>query len=136
MFIRTPRDSSTVKPGLSPGAFLRMVRCFSAVNQNPVPLLRTIALVEGVSFLLLMFIAMPLKYLAGMPLGVKVVGWAHGILFVIFGLALLWTWIAARWPFARVTLVFIASLLPFGPFLVDRRMKGYAEEFMQPTRGR
>ena len=63
-----------------------------------------------------------------MPLGEKVVGWAHGIHFVIFGHALLWTWIAARWPFARVTLVFIASLLPFGPFLIDRRMKEYEAE--------
>ena len=90
---------------------------------------------EGVSFLLLMFIAMPLKYLAGMPMAVKVVGWAHGILFVLFGMALLWTWIAARWPIARVTLVFIASLLPFGPFLIDRRMKTYEAEHAKSVVG-
>jgi integral membrane protein len=101
------------------------------VNQNPIPLLRTIAIIEGISLLLLLFIAMPLKYAAGMPMAVKLVGWAHGVLFMLFGALLLWTWIAARWPFARVTLVFIASLLPFGPFLIDRRMKAYEGEFVQ-----
>lgn len=106
------------------------------MNQNPIPFLRTIALVEGVSFLLLMFIAMPLKYLAGMPLAVTVVGWAHGVLFVIFGAALLWTWIMARWPIGRVALIFIAALLPFGPFIVDRRMRGYEDEFAQAARVR
>src|SRR5690349_20635048 len=45
---------------------------------------RAIALLEGLSFVLLLFIAMPLKYLAGMPLGVKMVGWAHGMLFVLY----------------------------------------------------
>lgn len=101
------------------------------MNQNPIPFLRNIALVEGISFLLLMGVAMPLKYLAGMPLAVKVVGWAHGVLFVLFGFALLWTWITARWSIGRTALIFIAALLPFGPFFVDRRMKSYEEEFLQ-----
>lgn len=74
---------------------------------------------------------MPLKYLAGIPLAVKTVGWAHGVLFVVFGLALLWTWIIARWPLGRVTLVFIGALLPFGPFLLDRRMRSYERDFLQ-----
>ncbi|HEX8311114.1 MAG TPA: DUF3817 domain-containing protein [Chthoniobacteraceae bacterium] len=90
---------------------------------NPTRALRISGLVEGASFLLLVFIAMPLKYLAGLPQAVKVVGLLHGILFVIFGLALLRTWAAERWPFSRVVLVFIAALVPFGPFLIDRRMR-------------
>ena len=44
-------------------------------RRNPIPVLRTIALVEGASFLMLLFIAMPLKYFAGMPMAVKVAGW-------------------------------------------------------------
>ncbi len=96
---------------------------------NPIPFLRRIGQIEAVSFLLLLGVAMPLKYLAGQPLAVKIVGWAHGVLFVIFGLALLRVWITARWPFLRVVAVFIAALLPFGPFVVDRRMREWEGEF-------
>lgn len=89
---------------------------------SPVPLLRRLALIEGVSFLILLFIAMPLKYFAGMPMAVKVTGWLHGVLFVLFGLALLRTKLAANWPVGRCALVVVAALLPFGPFVIDRRM--------------
>jgi len=96
---------------------------------HPVELLRRIGLIEGVSFLLLMGVAMPLKYAAGMPMAVKVVGWAHGVLFVSLIVALLWTMVAARWPIGRGLLVFIAALIPFGPFLIDSRIKRWATEF-------
>jgi integral membrane protein len=72
---------------------------------------------------------MPLKYFAGQPGAVKVAGWIHGLLFIVFCGALLRTIVVARWPLARAALVFVAALLPFGPFVVDRRMKEYAEEF-------
>lgn len=78
---------------------------------------------------------MPLKYVAGWPLAVKVVGWIHGVLFVIFGCALLRVWIQARWPFGRTVLVFIAALLPFGPFVVDRRMREWEADFFQRAAG-
>lgn len=97
--------------------------------KNPIPFLRRIALVEAVSFLVLLGIAMPLKYLAGQPLAVKIVGWAHGVLFIVFGFALLRAMLVARWPFSRATVVFIAALLPFGPFVIDRRMRDYEAEF-------
>ncbi len=96
---------------------------------NPVRLLRTLALVEGASFLVLLGVAMPLKYLAGMPMAVKVFGWAHGVLFMAVVAVLVWTMIAARWPLARGALVFVAALVPFGPLLLDRRMKDYAAEY-------
>jgi integral membrane protein len=99
------------------------------VKNSPIPFLRTIAKTEAVSFLVLTGVAMPLKYLAHQPLAVKIVGWIHGLLFVIFCVALARTWIVARWPVARAALVFVAALLPFGPFVVDRRMAGYDEEF-------
>src|SRR5688500_12735151 len=106
-------------------------------TKNPIPFLRGTALVEGVSFLILLGIAMPLKYFAGLPGAVKVTGWIHGILFVLFCAALLLTMIAARWPLARGALAFVSALLPFGPFLIDRRMKQYEAEFRQnrETRG-
>ena len=97
--------------------------------RNPVPMLRRVGLLEACSFLILVGVAMPLKYLAGQPGAVKVFGWIHGLLFIFFCGALLRTIVVARWPLARAALIFVAALLPFGPFVVDRRMKGYAAEF-------
>ena len=89
---------------------------------SPVPLLRRLALIEGISFLVLLFIAMPLKYSAHMPLAVKVTGWIHGVLFVAFSFALLRVMLVAKWPVGRCAMIFVAALLPFGPFVIDRRM--------------
>ncbi len=98
--------------------------------KNPVLALRTIGLAEACSFLVLVGVAMPLKYFAGQPAAVKVFGWIHGILFMIFCGALVRTMVVARWPLSRSALIFLAALLPFGPFVVDRRMKQYAAEFV------
>ena len=73
---------------------------------------RFIGLIEGVSFILLMGIAMPLKYLAGQPLAVKYLGWAHGILFIALGLAVAIAWILKRLSFNYSALTMIAALLP------------------------
>ena len=97
--------------------------------KNPIVLLRAVALAEGVSFLVLLAVAMPLKYLAGQPLAVKVVGWAHGVLFVALCAALLRAMVAARWSVGRGAMVFASALLPLGPFVIDGRMKRYEEEF-------
>jgi integral membrane protein len=93
--------------------------------QSRVHTLRILALTEGISFLVLLFIAMPLKYLAGLPLAVKWVGWAHGVLFVLFALMLAYVFFKDRWPFWRGVLVFVAALLPFGPFLIDKKLKDW-----------
>jgi integral membrane protein len=85
--------------------------------------LRRVGKSEGVSFLVLLCIAMPLKYALGLPMAVKVVGWAHGVLFVLFVASL---WAArkeAKLPDRLSALVFIAALVPFGPFLIDRRLE-------------
>lgn len=79
--------------------------------------------------LLLVFIAMPLKYIWNWPHAVRVVGMIHGILWMAFVIALLRTMFVAKWPLGRGALIFVASLIPFGPWLVDRRMKDYAAEF-------
>ncbi|MEZ0388590.1 MAG: DUF3817 domain-containing protein [Verrucomicrobium sp.] len=90
--------------------------------KNPVSLLRKVAILEAISYLVLLGIAMPLKYIWQVPQAVKVVGWVHGALFVVFCLALLQVWITAKWPIFRAGLVFIASLLPLVPFFLDRWM--------------
>lgn len=90
--------------------------------------LRITALVEGCSFLLLLGVAMPLKYWAGMPLAVKFTGWAHGGLFVALCLLLLLVMVAARWSLGRGALVFVAALVPLGPFLLDSHMRRWERE--------
>jgi integral membrane protein len=62
-------------------------------------------------------------------MAVRVVGMSHGILFIIFCAALARATLAAKWPWGRTGLVFVASLLPFGPFLLDRRIRGWQADF-------
>jgi integral membrane protein len=89
---------------------------------NSLKWFRWIAIAEGISFLVLLLIAMPLKYMAGLPAGVTIIGWAHGALFV----GLLVLSLQARFlldkNFSWLVKVFIASLLPFGTFVLERQM--------------
>src|SRR6478735_8841621 len=98
-------------------------------SSNPIAFLRLVALVEAVSFLLLLGVAMPLKYAAGMPMAVKLAGWIHGVLFILFVVALVRVVRAARWPMGRAGMVFVGALLPFGPMVLDPRMKRYEAEY-------
>ncbi|MBZ4190178.1 DUF3817 domain-containing protein [Niabella beijingensis] len=93
---------------------------------RPLKNLRTfmqIAFLEGISYLLLLLVAMPLKYFANLPEGVKYIGWAHGVLFVLFCIYLLKVWTELKWSFGKAALAFIASLLPFGTFVLDAKLK-------------
>jgi integral membrane protein len=81
-----------------------------------------IARFEGLSFLVLLFVAMPLKYLAGEPGPVRVVGMAHGILFVAYLAVLLRARMELGWSLRRVAEAFVASLVPFGTFWFERRL--------------
>ncbi|MHC5067901.1 MAG: DUF3817 domain-containing protein [Planctomycetota bacterium] len=90
---------------------------------NTVHALRIIAFIEGISYLLLLGVAMPLKYLYDQPLAVKIAGSAHGALFVAFALLLLAAHIGRRWSFGFSTVIFISSLVPFGTFIVDGKLK-------------
>ncbi|MDF2157829.1 DUF3817 domain-containing protein [Algoriphagus sp. CAU 1675] len=82
-----------------------------------------ISLIEGTSFLVLLFIAMPLKYVMDQPMAVTVVGWAHGILFILYIYTVFPTASKLNWNFSRTLFALIASVLPFGPFIFDRNLK-------------
>lgn len=84
--------------------------------------LRIIAMLEGLSFLILLFIAMPFKYLGHIHWPVKIAGMTHGLLFVGFCLLLAIAMRAAKLKFGLAVMVFIASLIPFGPFVLDRKL--------------
>lgn len=93
------------------------------MQTSPIRRLRTIGLIEGLSFLVLLGIAMPLKYFAGMPEVVTIVGWVHGVLFMALCGALLSAKRVAQWTAQQAGRVVIAALLPFGPFVIDRWLK-------------
>jgi integral membrane protein len=95
--------------------------------KTPLGRLRVIGLWEGVSFLLLLLVAMPLKYFADWPLGVRVVGMAHGVLFMLYVWAAIQAALEYDWPWRRTALVLIASVLPAGPFVVDAKILRQAE---------
>ncbi|RZK49293.1 MAG: DUF3817 domain-containing protein [Pedobacter sp.] len=87
---------------------------------------RKVSIIEAISYLLLLFIAMPLKYYADQPLAVRYVGMIHGLLFVIYGITLVMAWQERKWSFSKVFLIFLSSLVPFVPFWVDKKLKAEA----------
>jgi integral membrane protein len=95
---------------------------------SPLHLLRNTGKIEAISFLFLILIAMPLKYAANLPEAVKIVGWIHGVLFILFCLALGNAQLKTSLSPGMAILVFIAALLPFGPFLIDSYLKRYDEK--------
>jgi integral membrane protein len=94
--------------------------------------LRLVALLEGTSFLGLLFIAMPLKYLAGLPLAVRIVGSVHGALFLVFLAALYRAASQRRWPARRWLIAFVSSVVPFGTFVFDRSLRREIAAAPQP----
>jgi len=84
---------------------------------------RLIAFMEGISYLLLIFIAMPVKYILEEPILVKYVGMAHGVLFILFMYLLVVTALENKWKLAFISMAFIASLLPFGTFYLEKKLK-------------
>ena len=84
---------------------------------------RLAALLEGWSYLVLLFVAMPLKYAAGMPLAVRVVGSIHGLLFIVFMATLYRVLVRRDWPIRRAFRAFLCSIVPFGAFVFDRSLR-------------
>lgn len=84
---------------------------------------RFVAMLEGVSFLLLLLIGMPLKYIMGIPEAVKYMGWAHGILFILYILAMTQAASKNDWTIGKTTVSFVMSLVPAGPFIHDKKLK-------------
>lgn len=80
--------------------------------------------IEGISYLILLFIAMPMKYMMGYPIGVKIMGTVHGILFCAYVYFLIESWAKLKWKFLTVAILFILSLIPFGTFFQRKVIDG------------
>jgi integral membrane protein len=83
---------------------------------------KIVAILEGASFLILLGIAMPLKYIFDLPATTQVVGMAHGILFIVYVLMVVLIRKQLDWNIKVTLLALAASVLPFGPFVVDRKL--------------
>ncbi len=93
------------------------------MKAKPIKTLRKIGTIEGISFLLLVGVAMPLKRIYGMPEAVTIVGWVHGVAFMLYCYYIWKCMLIAKWGFGRIATLFIASLLPFGPFFTHKGLK-------------
>ncbi len=87
---------------------------------------RMIGIAEGISFLILLLIAMPLKYFFSFPEAVKIVGWMHGALFIAFIYFAFEVMGSLKKNFSWFIKAFAAAIIPFGTFIFDRQLK--AEE--------
>src|SRR5688572_16808432 len=114
---RSARRSSLDKTTIATGSSPRMQWFKTSLGR-----LRVIGWWEGISFLLLLGIAMPLKYFADWPQAVRVVGMAHGVLFLLYVWAAIQAALERNWTWKRTALVLVASLLPAGPFVVDAKL--------------
>ena len=84
-------------------------------------LFRIIAILEGISYLALFAITMPLKYMADIPLPNKYVGMAHGVLFIAYCVLAIAICVMNKWGYKRMAIFLLASLLPFATFYIERK---------------
>jgi len=92
-------------------------------RSNLISCLRLFSILDGISYLILLGIAMPLKYLADMPLAVRIVGSLHGFLWIGLCLFLFLALVKKRLPFKWCLTVFLCALIPLAPFFLDRSLK-------------
>lgn len=91
------------------------------MNNLDIKWFRILAILEGTSLLILMFIAMPLKRMMGMPEAVRIVGGIHGMLFLMYFYTLLTIWMSHKWPLKKAFTAFIMASIPFGTFWFEKK---------------
>ena len=82
---------------------------------------RVISLLEALSFVILLLVAMPIKYILGNPELVRIVGMAHGILFILYNIVALLFKKKLNWSNQILVVVILCSIIPMGPLYVDRK---------------
>ena len=85
------------------------------------PVFRIVALLEGISYILLLFIATPIKYIYEDPQYVKLLGMPHGILFMAYVVIAVLISSDMKWPTRTFWIVLLASIIPFGTFYIDKK---------------
>jgi integral membrane protein len=104
---------------------------FKQAMTNRIRILRIIGILEGISYLVLLGIAMPLKYIYAIPEAVKFTGWAHGVLFMAFIPAVFMARKMMNWNFIWTALALTASLIPLGTFILDKYLVKREKELLR-----
>ncbi|TQD40268.1 DUF3817 domain-containing protein [Haloflavibacter putidus] len=86
-----------------------------------VKIFKAVSTLEAISFLVLLLIAMPLKYAFDQPEMVRIVGMAHGVLFVLYVFGAYWMYEKLSWTFKMLAISVFCSVLPLGPFYIERK---------------
>lgn len=89
---------------------------------------RLVSLAEGSSFLLLLLVAMPLKYGMDLPLAVTIMGWVHGMLFIVYLYFTLSCSAKYNWSERFTVLTVLAGIIPFACFFLDKYLRQYTQE--------
>ncbi len=100
---------------------------------NTLGQLRLTGIIEGLSFIILLGVAMPLKYLAGKPAMVSIVGMAHGVLFVLYIALTVIAMFRYSWSWKRMLVLWAASVVPFGTFYVDYKVLRHQDVAMDKS---
>jgi len=82
---------------------------------------KIIALLEGVSFIIMMFVGMPLKYMGGNDIIIKLLGMPHGLLFVSYVILAFLIQNQMKWNVKDMAIILACSLIPFGTFWMDKK---------------
>ena len=82
---------------------------------------RKIGLLEGISWILLLFVGMPLKYIADLPLPNKIIGMAHGILFISYVAFVIYLKESQNWSTKKTLILLLCAIIPLGTFWADKR---------------
>jgi integral membrane protein len=98
--------------------------------KKPVHILRIMGILDGISLLILIGVAMPLKYMADLPIFVTIIGGLHGFIFTLYVLSILYTTIRVRWNIVWSIIAFAAAFVPLGNFIFDIKLKKLATEFV------
>lgn len=93
--------------------------------KNALGQFRFMGFLEGISLLVLLFIAMPLKYGFDLPEVVSVVGAIHGGLFTLYCVAIVYATFAVKWPLRFAAGAIVSAFIPFGNFVLDHRLKNW-----------
>jgi len=91
--------------------------------QYPLGFLRLFSLLDGLSFIVLLYFSIYEKRILGDETAIRIPGMVHGVIFTIFLVLICLTMVSRKWPIKRAALVFVCSLLPFAPFFLEISLK-------------
>lgn len=117
-FVRKYRLNIFLKQTLR--SYLAIIFAQKNILKKGIKLFKIISFLEAVSFIVLLCVAMPLKYIWDMPQLVQVVGMAHGVLFILYIVFAIYAWQVLHWSFKKLSIAIVCSVVPFGPFYVER----------------